>query len=38
MEQGLECVTLELPRLALELLFERYGEPFAEFLENADIK
>lgn len=31
-EQSLECVTLELPRLPLELLFERYGEPFAAFL------
>lgn len=35
-ERHLECVTLELPRLASELLFERYGAPFAEFLERFD--
>lgn len=31
-ERRLECVTLELPRLAPELLFDRYGESFARFL------
>ena len=31
-ERSLECITLELPRLAPELLFERYGESFARFL------
>lgn len=31
-ERKIECVTLELPRLSLELLFERYGVAFAEFL------
>lgn len=35
-ERRLECVTLELPRLAPELLFERYGEGFASFLEQFD--
>ena len=33
-ERGLECVTLELPRMSLEHLFDRYGIPFAEFLET----
>ncbi|SIO15149.1 murein tripeptide amidase MpaA [Fibrobacter sp. UWB11] len=32
-ERGLECVTLELPRMSLEHLFDRYGRAFAEFLE-----
>lgn len=27
-----ECVTLELPRLSLEALFDRYGQTFAEML------
>lgn len=33
-EHGVECVTLELPRMSLEHLFDRYGSAFAEFLEN----
>jgi len=33
-ERGLECVTLELPRLSLEHLFDRYGRTFAEFLQD----
>ncbi len=33
-ERGIECVTLELPRLSLEHLFDRYGKTFAEFLEH----
>ncbi len=33
-ERHLECVTLELPRLAPELLFERYGAEFTEFLKS----
>ena len=32
-EHNLECVTVELPRLAPELLYERYGKRLAEFLE-----
>ena len=31
-ENGPECVTLELPRMSLELLYDRYGEAFATFL------
>lgn len=31
-ENKIECVTLELPRLPLELLYERYGVAFAQFL------
>lgn len=30
----IECVTLELPRMSLEALFDRYGRPFIELLEN----
>jgi protein MpaA len=33
-EKGLECVTTELPRLAPELLYERYGKGLVEFLKN----
>lgn len=33
-EKKIECVTLELPRLPLELLFERYGIAFAKFLSR----
>ena len=33
-EHHLECVTLELPRMSLEQLFDRYGRTFAEFLER----
>jgi protein MpaA len=33
-ERNLECVTLELPRMSLEHLFDRYGRAFAEFLER----
>ena len=33
-ERGIECVTLELPRMSLELLFDRYGMAFAEFLQD----
>ena len=33
-ERNLECVTLELPRMSLEHLFERYGVAFAEFLQD----
>ena len=32
-ERNLDCVTLELPRMSLEQLFDRYGRSFAEFLE-----
>jgi len=31
-ENATECVTLELPRMSLELLYDRYGEAFAQFL------
>ena len=31
-ENGTECVTLELPRMSLEMLYDRYGEAFARFL------
>jgi protein MpaA len=34
-EKSLECVTIELPRLAPELLFERYGKGFIEFLRKS---
>ena len=33
-ENSLECVTLELPRLSLEALFDRYGIAFMEFLSR----
>ena len=33
-EHSLNCVTLELPRLAPELLFERFGASFAALLED----
>ena len=33
-ERGIECVTLELSRMSLEHLFDRYGKTFAEFLEH----
>ena len=33
-ECNLECVTVELPRLAPELLYERYGLSFVEFLKK----
>ena len=32
-EHNLECVTVELPRLAPELLYERYGKGLVEFLK-----
>lgn len=32
-EHNLECVTVELPRLAPELLYERYGKHLSEFLK-----
>lgn len=35
-ERGVECVTMELPRLHGELLFERYGIAFANFLKKLD--
>lgn len=35
-ERKKECVTLELPRMPLELLFERFGRGFAEFLADRD--
>lgn len=35
-EHSLNCVTLELPRLAPELLFERFGASFATLLEAMD--
>lgn len=31
-ENGIDCVTLELPRMSLELLYSRYGEAFTRFL------
>lgn len=31
-ENQTECVTLELPRMSLEQLYDRYGEAFARFL------
>lgn len=37
-ERGIECVTLELPRIAPELLFERYGESLALMLERLDSR
>lgn len=33
-ERNIECVTLELPRMALELLFDRFGVPLADFLSH----
>ena len=30
-ERNIECVTLELPRMSLEHLFDRYGVAFADF-------
>ena len=33
-ERSLECVTLELPRMSLEALFERYSESFVDFLQQ----
>lgn len=33
-ENKTECVTLELPRLSSELLYDRYGVPFAKFLAS----
>lgn len=36
-ERKKECVTLELPRMPLELLFERFGHGFAEFLAGRDV-
>ena len=33
-ERKLKCVTVELPRLAPELLYERYGKGLSEFLAN----
>ena len=36
-EQNLECVTVELPRLAPELLYERYGKGLTEFLELSHL-
>ena len=35
-EHDIECVTLELPRMSLEHLFDRYGVAFADFLERID--
>jgi protein MpaA len=35
-ERQIECVTLELPRLSLEHLFDRYGKAFAQFLQGVD--
>ena len=35
-ERNLECVTLELPRMAGELLYERYAESFGRFLARYD--
>ena len=37
-ERGLECVTLELPRMSLEHLFDRYGMAFADFLERMALR
>lgn len=31
-EQQLECITLELPRMSLEALYDRYGCAFTDFL------
>lgn len=31
---ALECATLELPRMSLEALFDRYGNSFIEFLQR----
>ena len=36
-ERGIECVTLELPRMSLEHLFDRYGMAFAEFLQGYEL-
>jgi len=37
-EHGIECVTLELPRMSLEHLFDRYGRVFAEWLEVVESR
>ncbi|MBQ7078785.1 MAG: murein tripeptide amidase MpaA [Fibrobacter sp.] len=37
-ERGIECVTLELPRMSLEHLFDRYGRAFADFLERMALR
>ena len=37
-ERGLDCVTLELPRMSLEHLFDRYGRAFADFLERMSLR
>nr|AIF26811.1 putative murein peptide amidase A [uncultured bacterium fosmid pJB95A1] len=34
-ERQIECVTLELPRMSLEALFDRYGASFIDFLRQA---
>ncbi len=36
-EQNLECVTVELPRLAPELLYERYGSGLTDFLKLSPL-
>lgn len=36
-ERNIECVTLELPRMSLELLFDRYGNAFAGFLQDYGV-
>ena len=36
-EQNLECVTVELPRLAPEILYERYGKGLTEFVELSHL-
>lgn len=33
-ERNMECVTLELPRMSLEALFDRYGAPFMDMLRS----
>ena len=37
-ERNIECVTLELPRMSLEQLFDRYGIAFAEFLHGVGAR
>lgn len=35
-EQKIDCITLELPRMAPEILYERFGSNFATFLAETD--
>ena len=37
-EKAPECITLELPRMSLEALFDRYGESFSAFLQSCSSR